>query len=1082
MASTSPVSAGPSPKNSVIDEYVLGDCIGRGAFGSVHRALNTRTGETVAIKQVKLTNIPKSELNLIMMEIDLLKELKHPNIVKYKGFVKTKDFLNIVMELCENGSLASISKKFGRFPEHLVAVFLAQVLDGLHYLHEQGVIHRDIKGANILTTKNGLVKLADFGVATKLADMTHHAVVGSPYWMAPEVIELLGATTASDIWSVGCTAIELIQGQPPHHNLAPMSALFRIVQDEHPPLPERISAALRDFLLQCFQKDCNLRVSAKKLLRHPWILQARKKVAPSPYQYSEAVNTVRQWNETVQATPCFPPIAASSTFAQKAAYQQITMKQNPMSRKSSAEDSRTLSLGVPEQDEVRWDDDFEENIPQVLPQPKTRHQTNLPPLPLLPGRLPNFVTQDAHAPLVITSIELESDVWDDDFDVATANFSILKKLDIDLCAKPPLSKNKPQSINEIASPSRGKFADDHTVILPTSRMSPPLARVSSTSCVTSRTNSNNTKPDSILDKYTEEHTDDYSDVLKPDHDTLAVHESRLKWSVIDDDWPDSGGSDDEYEDPFLTLVEDESENIGRDAYTRASATVMELIAQLRPNESEEVLIMTCDQLVAIFKSNPEMRKNLITHHAVMPIVEMLEGCDKNGVLLSILRVINQSIENNTELQESLCLLGALPVVMSFTSAVHDTEIRTEAAHFVQHMCRTSTLTLQMFISCRGLPVLVNFLDEDYMKHRELTWMTIDGIWCVFELQGPTPKNDFCLLFAKHGLLMRLAKTLKDLRTDKHPLAAEYTSRVIQIFLIFSQADPVIKEVMAERSTIRVLVQQLRLLSPMLMVSLLKIIKNISMHAPTLEMLQKAHVIEELCQILERKDGPCSTEICNQVLNTLFNLCRINKTRQEAAAVAGVVPHLQHFIRINSPLKQFALPILCEMAHAGALSRKILWKHDVIQTYTTLLRDAYWQVNALDAILAWMSEETAAVEPMLILPVNVDAICGAFCLAKTNSFENMLDPLQNLLVKSKVLAQALTIPTFINRLVDKLQNPKALVRIILLKILTLLCDAEDSSENDDKQSILDRFSIRPVIERLGREDAAILVVEMTRKLV
>ena len=96
-----------------------------------------------------------------MMEIDLLKNLHHPNIVKYKGFVKTADSLYILLEYCENGSLHSICKNFGKFPENLVSLYVAQVLEGLLYLHEQGVIHRDIKGANILTTKEGSVKLAD---------------------------------------------------------------------------------------------------------------------------------------------------------------------------------------------------------------------------------------------------------------------------------------------------------------------------------------------------------------------------------------------------------------------------------------------------------------------------------------------------------------------------------------------------------------------------------------------------------------------------------------------------------------------------------------------------------------------------------------------------------------------------------------------------------------------------------------------------------------------------------------------------------------------------------------------------------
>jgi serine/threonine protein kinase len=220
-----------------LKDFQLGDCLGKGAFGSVYRALNWGTGETVAIKQVRLENLGAADLKNMEMEIDLLKNLNHSNIVKYQGFVRSTDSLYIILEYCENGSLHSICKNFGKFPENLVALYMSQTLHGLLYLHEQGVIHRDIKGANILTTKEGLVKLADFGVATKQSGLDQSSVVGTPYWMAPEVIELSGATTASDIWSVGCTVIELIEGKPPYHKLQPMQALFRIVNDEHPPIP-----------------------------------------------------------------------------------------------------------------------------------------------------------------------------------------------------------------------------------------------------------------------------------------------------------------------------------------------------------------------------------------------------------------------------------------------------------------------------------------------------------------------------------------------------------------------------------------------------------------------------------------------------------------------------------------------------------------------------------------------------------------------------------------------------------------------------------------------------------------------------
>lgn len=168
---------------------------------------------------------------------------------------------------------------------------------------------------------------------------SHHPV-------APEVIEQFGATTASDIWSVGCVVIELLEGHPPYHSLDPMPALFRIVQDDCPPIPEGASPVVKDFLYHCFQKDCNLRISAKKLLRHPWMVSARKQLggsgaadgngveAQSPgapggvvsgdsggrtarvgagnpgkrplsnYNYDEAVLKVQEWNEALKCGFC----------------------------------------------------------------------------------------------------------------------------------------------------------------------------------------------------------------------------------------------------------------------------------------------------------------------------------------------------------------------------------------------------------------------------------------------------------------------------------------------------------------------------------------------------------------------------------------------------------------------------------------------------------------------------------------------------------------------------------------------------------------------------------------------------------
>ncbi|RDB20820.1 hypothetical protein Hypma_012023 [Hypsizygus marmoreus] len=254
--------------------FQLGNCIGRGQFGSVYRALNLNTGQMVAVKRIRLEGLKEEEVTTLMREVDLVKSLSHPGIVKYEGMARDADTLSIVLEYAENGSLGQTLKAFGKLNERLVASYVVKILEGLHYLHQSDVVHCDLKAANILTTKNGNVKLSDFGVSLNLRAMEREIkdVAGTPNWMAPEVIELKGASTKSDIWSLACTIIELLTGRPPYAEIAnSMSVMFRIVEDEMPPIPEGCSPLLEDFLTSCFNKDPTKRPSAELLCEHPWV-------------------------------------------------------------------------------------------------------------------------------------------------------------------------------------------------------------------------------------------------------------------------------------------------------------------------------------------------------------------------------------------------------------------------------------------------------------------------------------------------------------------------------------------------------------------------------------------------------------------------------------------------------------------------------------------------------------------------------------------------------------------------------------------------------------------------------------------
>ncbi|KCV73294.1 STE/STE11/CDC15 protein kinase [Fonticula alba] len=292
-----PLASPPEPKArrkaEPVGNYLLGDLLGKGQFGRVYRGVNSESGQFVAIKQLRSGKMDESILSSFEAEIKLLERLNNENVVRYLGAIRTRRHLNLVIEYCDGGSLQDLLKKFGRLPERLVAVYILQTLNGLSYLHQEGVIHRDIKGANILLTKGGLVKLADFGISMNTAgdgngtisaaagrrsaddEDDFNAGVGSPYWMAPEVIQLEDTITArADIWSLGSTVIELLTGEPPYFSFQPMGAIVRIVRDEHPPLPELASPGVKALLLRCFQKDPSRRASAQELLQHPFFTAA----------------------------------------------------------------------------------------------------------------------------------------------------------------------------------------------------------------------------------------------------------------------------------------------------------------------------------------------------------------------------------------------------------------------------------------------------------------------------------------------------------------------------------------------------------------------------------------------------------------------------------------------------------------------------------------------------------------------------------------------------------------------------------------------------------------------------------------
>eukprot|EP00835_Amoeboradix_gromovi_P006782 NODE_885_length_3452_cov_0.260364.p1 type:complete len:570 gc:universal NODE_885_length_3452_cov_0.260364:2270-561(-) len=261
--------------------------IGQGASGSVYSAKDNKKGGLVAIKQMNLSKQPRKEL--IINEINIMRDSSHPNIVNFVDSYLVGGELWVMMELMGGGPLTDIIDHNKNLTEAQIAYITHESLKGLYHLHKMSIIHRDIKSDNVLMDEFGRVKLTDFGFCAQITEERNKraTMVGTPYWMAPEVVKQKEYSYKVDIWSLGIMTIEMVEGEPPYLDEDPLKALYLIATNGTPTLkhPERLSTQLKDYLSISLEVDVSKRASSEDLIDHPFF-----KLAASP---SEAATLVK---------------------------------------------------------------------------------------------------------------------------------------------------------------------------------------------------------------------------------------------------------------------------------------------------------------------------------------------------------------------------------------------------------------------------------------------------------------------------------------------------------------------------------------------------------------------------------------------------------------------------------------------------------------------------------------------------------------------------------------------------------------------------------------------------------------------
>ena len=888
--------------------YQIGEQIGRGAIGVVYKGLNVEDAKIVAIKQIALPNLREDEKKAIKMEINLLKKLKHENIVKYIDYIATENHLNIVLEFVDSGSLQSIIKKFGPFPESLVAIYIKQVLTGLDYLHSQGVVHRDIKGANILTTREGVVKLADFGVATKLGEPDKTAsIVGTPYWMAPEIIEMRGhVSTSCDIWSLGCTVIELLTGNPPYWDLPQYSALFKIVHDDHPPIPTGVSDLCKDFMLKCFQKEPMLRIDAKGLLKHPWIRSQSQDIY-------EVINShENQLPEEVHNTIRLHIDKQGNIYDMSAMPHQYGRDEHTDYNSEEEEEFAKGETGRVVRD--------------------SHHNHN---------NLDSSNKGDGN-------MGLENNGTDNESPRMMTSGRYYQEKENDRNAKNSQRYRMSDSVrnSKLDYHSHGSKNNNDTI-----------------------GNFDANLYDRRLGQYSRFNTLDDGSFVSHDHhrDTLTNTVVADQYKISPSKLAPNGTGN-----PLAQSISKRDYRFIKEMSELMSQIFVIHYLSVNKITDEERLekLKRLTQIVKEFTGakNHFMKEFGISN--LMDLIENEQ--ENTELLLATLQLLNQLVDSDAKMQEQACNYGILPTIIKLTHAEYARDIRVEAAYFLGQLVYASQSILQIFIAAGGFKALVELMDLNYEENKDLICLAIDCLIVIFDTKGLLPEPHLCKILFKLGIFKRLLIIINNLSYDKDVNMADYLVKAVDMMIRFAKPeDAVIRNMMCEDEILPILliyIAKFEQNQPLLF-KLIKVLKFISCEPSVLNKLESFGIIQTVINLITKYIKSNVSEIeeaTSDLVKILFFMSKLNLKRQEQIAQLGGIGILINICKIfNKSMKKIAFPILLSFCNTSPETRKKLWEYGGPKIYLDHLDDDNFLPKILDTIAAWLSYEPLEIENVLL---------------------------------------------------------------------------------------------------------------------